>query len=186
MSISRPDGALTVESSSELLNLTNLQKEYEHNLVEITKQIKNIKNNLLTEKVIAKKIADKNLSWERFRYARIRVDNESDMHINLNDVWRAYRLWYEAVGVDTTPRLTQIEVLSYFQKEFGINTPYQRYRGISVFWTEEDLEEYDKTHKLEAEEATCTVCYETKTECWAWNTTPVKNAPVCDDCLSKR
>lgn len=33
------------------------------------------------------------------------------------------------------------------------------------------------------EDATCVVCNETKTEDWAWNTTAVKNAPVCGDCL---
>lgn len=42
---------------------------------------------------------------------------------------------------------------------------------------DEDEDEEDQ------EEATCVVCSETKTEDWAWNTTPVKNAPVCSDCL---
>lgn len=45
----------------------------------------------------------------------------------------------------------------------------------------DNLEEKD-----DEEEATCVECGETKTESWAWNTTPVKNAPVCGDCVHKR
>lgn len=52
---------------------------------------------------------------------------------------------------------------------------------------EEDQEEGDMRKREDAvEEATCVVCSETKTEDWAWNTTPVKNAPVCGDCLDSK
>ena len=34
------------------------------------------------------------------------------------------------------------------------------------------------------EEETCVKCFLTKTEVWSYNTTPVKNAPVCSDCLN--
>ena len=32
-------------------------------------------------------------------------------------------------------------------------------------------------------EETCVKCNETKIESWYYNTTPIKNAPVCQDCL---
>ena len=38
---------------------------------------------------------------------------------------------------------------------------------------------------FEAEEETCVKCKETKTEDWYYNTTDVKNAPVCEDCRDK-
>jgi hypothetical protein len=47
-------------------------------------------------------------------------------------------------------------------------------------------EEEDEDQEDAVEEATCVVCNETKTEDWAWNTTPVLNAPVCSDCLEAR
>ena len=31
---------------------------------------------------------------------------------------------------------------------------------------------------------TCVKCDQTKSEVWSYNTTPVKNAPVCSDCLN--
>jgi len=38
----------------------------------------------------------------------------------------------------------------------------------------------------EEEEETCASCGETKTDIWYYNTTPVKNAPVCTDCRNER
>ena len=43
---------------------------------------------------------------------------------------------------------------------------------------------YNKPDEQEAEE-TCVKCKETKTEDWYYNTTDVKNAPVCEDCRDK-
>jgi hypothetical protein len=80
----------------------------------------------------------------------MRVDNESDQQTTLTDFWRAYRYWYEAVG-GAGKRLTQAELNKRLEDEFGKPSQGKFYRGVVVFNTEEDLEEYDTNKKLEAE-----------------------------------
>lgn len=47
-------------------------------------------------------------------------------------------------------------------------------------------EEEEEEEKEEEEEETCVSCGETKTDNWYYNTTPIKNAPVCTDCREER
>ena len=59
-----------------------------------------------------------------------------------------------------------------------------RYTGSSRFamwWC--GLTDDMEAEAGEEEEETCVKCDETKTESWSYNTTPVKNAPVCQECL---
>ena len=117
-----------------------------------------------------------------------------------NYTLKQIRKWEEQYATDD-------EIDDYVSKSVGINYSYgdskngkciinwsfaldennkirtASYGGSSCFamwwcgWTDNEEDEEEE------EEETCTVCNETKTDSWAYNTTPVKNAAVCTDCL---
>jgi phage/plasmid-associated DNA primase/plasmid maintenance system antidote protein VapI len=89
-------------------------------------------------------------SYAKFRFGRMRVDRDSDEQTSLPDFWRAYRYWYEAVG-GAGKRLAQADLNKRLEDEFGKPSQGKYYRGVVVFNTEEDVEEYDTNKKLEAE-----------------------------------
>ena len=81
-------------------------------------------------------------SYAKFRFGRMRIDRDSDEQTTLTDVWRSYRYWYEAVG-GAGKRLTMAELTKRLEDEFGKLSQGKYYRGVVVFNTEEDVEEYD-------------------------------------------
>jgi P4 family phage/plasmid primase-like protien len=86
-------------------------------------------------------------SYAKFRYGRMRVDRDSDEKVTINDVWRAYRYWYEAVG-GAGKKLTQAELNRRLEDEFGKAKEGKFYSGVFVFNTEEDTEAFDEERKL--------------------------------------
>ena len=54
------------------------------------------------------------------------------------------------------------------------NQPYELWRYIQNHCLPDPEEVWE----------TCVKCSKTKTEVWSYNTTPVKNAPVCSECLN--
>lgn len=88
-------------------------------------------------------------SYAKFRYSRMRVDRDSDEQSTLNDVWRSYRYWQEAVG-GVGKKLTQAELQRRLEDEFGKPSQGKFYSGLIVFNTEEDVEQYDEQKRLEA------------------------------------
>lgn len=91
-------------------------------------------------------------SYAKFRYSRMRVDRDSDEQSTLNDVWRSYRYWQEAVG-GAGKKLTQAELQRRLEDEFGKPSQGKYYSGLIVFNTEEDVEQYDEQKKLEVSPA---------------------------------
>ena len=91
--------------------------------------------------------ADRKTSYASFRFARIRVDRDSDTMVKLEDVWRAFSHYQTCNGTKFL-RLTKSEVVLYFIKEFSAKA---NYRGIEIFHTEEDVQEWDKNKALESE-----------------------------------
>ena len=81
-------------------------------------------------------------SYAKFRYSRMRVDRNSDEKCSLNDIWRAYRYWYEAVG-GSGKKLNQIDLNRRLEDEFGKAKESKFYSGLFVFNTEEDAEAHD-------------------------------------------
>jgi hypothetical protein len=75
------------------------------------------------------------------------VDRDSDEQTTLAEIWRSYKYWLEAVG-GVGKRLTQTELNRRLEDEFGKPTQGKFYRGVVVFNTDEDVEEYDKSKKL--------------------------------------
>lgn len=91
-------------------------------------------------------------SYARYRYSRMRVDRDSDEQTTLAEIWRSYKYWLEAVG-GVGKRLTQTELNRRLEDEFGKPTQGKFYRGVVVFNTDEDVEDYDKSKKMGAVEA---------------------------------
>jgi hypothetical protein len=60
----------------------------------------------------------------------------------------------------------------------GLMTDYDEVKNI-IDYIENLCESYD-----EREKETCGQCKETKIDIWYYNTTPVKNLPICSDCHS--
>jgi P4 family phage/plasmid primase-like protien len=85
-------------------------------------------------------------SYAKFRFSRLRVDRDSDEQITLTDIWRAYRYWYEAVG-GAGKKLQQAELNRRLEDEFGKPSQSKFYRGLVVFNTEEDAENYDNDRR---------------------------------------
>jgi phage/plasmid-associated DNA primase len=86
-------------------------------------------------------------SYARYRYSRMRVDRDSDEQTTLAEIWRSYKYWLEAVG-GVGKRLTQNELNRRLEDEFGKPSQGKYYRGVVVFNTDEDVEEYDNSKKL--------------------------------------
>ena len=86
-------------------------------------------------------------SYAKFRYSRMRVDRDSDEKCSINDIWRAYKYWYEAVG-GAGKKLTQAELNRRLEDEFGKAKESKFYSGLFVFNTEEDAEGYDEEKRL--------------------------------------
>jgi hypothetical protein len=78
--------------------------------------------------------------------------------------------------------MLECNLYNLLNSEFIVDPPQEYWDWFHVKTKEKEEEEQEEE---EEEEATCTDCNETKTEDWSWNTTPVKNAPVCGDCLNK-
>jgi P4 family phage/plasmid primase-like protien len=85
-------------------------------------------------------------SYAKFRYGRMRVDRDSEERSTINDIWRAYRYWYEAVG-GAGKKLTMAELLRRLEDEFGKPKEGKYYSGVFVFDTEEAAEGYDQERK---------------------------------------
>ena len=86
-------------------------------------------------------------SYAKFRFGRMRVNRDSDEKTTINDVWRAYRYWYEAVG-GAGKKLTQAELNRRLEDEFGKPKEGKFYGGVFVFNTEEDTETYDEEQRM--------------------------------------
>jgi phage/plasmid-associated DNA primase len=84
--------------------------------------------------------------YAKFRYSRMRVDRDSDEQATLTDIARNYRYWHEGAG-QGTKRLTQQELQKRLEDEFGKPSQGKYYRGVIVFNTEEEVEEYDNAKK---------------------------------------
>lgn len=85
-------------------------------------------------------------SYAKFRYGRMRVDRDSEERSTINDIWRAYRYWYEAVG-GAGKKLTMAELLRRLEDEFGKPKEGKYYSGVFVFDTEEAAEAYDQERR---------------------------------------
>lgn len=90
-------------------------------------------------------------SYAKFRFGRMRVDRDSDERCNINDIWRAYRYWYEAVG-GAGKKLTQADLNRRLEDEFGKAKESKFYSGLFVFNTEEDAETYDEERRATSNE----------------------------------
>ena len=88
-------------------------------------------------------------SYAKFRFGRIRVERDSDEQASIADIWRSYRYWQEAVG-GVGKKLTQAEVVRRLEDEFGKPSQGKFYRGLVVFNTEEEVEQYDQDRLAEA------------------------------------
>jgi phage/plasmid-associated DNA primase len=86
-------------------------------------------------------------SYARFKTARIRVDRDSDEQVTANDVWRAYRYWYDAVG-GAGKKLQQADLVRRLDVDLGKPSQGKFYRGLIVFNTEEDIDKYDEDKRL--------------------------------------
>ena len=86
-------------------------------------------------------------TYARFRFGRMRVDRNSEEKVSINDIWRAYRYWYEAVG-GAGKKLSQAELVRRLEDEFGKAKESKFYSGVFVFNTEEDTETYDEEQRL--------------------------------------
>ena len=82
-------------------------------------------------------------SFASFKNARVRQERESESTTNVNDFWRAYKYWVEAVG-GVGKKLTQKELVARLESEFGKPTNGKSYTGIFVFNTDEELETYEE------------------------------------------
>jgi P4 family phage/plasmid primase-like protien len=88
-------------------------------------------------------------SYAKFKSARIRVDRDSDEQVTVNDVWRSYRYWYDAVG-GAGKKLQQADLIRRLDIDLGKPSQGKFYRGVIVFNTEEDIDKYDEEKRLEA------------------------------------
>jgi phage/plasmid-associated DNA primase len=86
-------------------------------------------------------------SYAKFRYSRIRVDRDSDEQATINDIWRSYRYWHEAVG-GVGRKITQTQLIKRLEDEFGKASQNKFYTGLFVFNTEEDVEQYDEQLRI--------------------------------------
>lgn len=85
--------------------------------------------------------------FQDFWKARVRVNKNSDHQVSVNDMWRSYRYWFEQVAPGK--KLTQVELLK--KVEEVLDAPQRPlfqdklvYKGVFVFITGEDAEEYDQ------------------------------------------
>jgi len=81
-------------------------------------------------------------SYAKFKGARIRMQKDSDEQVTLNDIWRSYRYWYDAVG-GAGKKLQQADLLRRLEMDLGKPSQGKFYRGLVVFNTEEDVETFD-------------------------------------------
>jgi len=81
-------------------------------------------------------------SYAKFKGARIRMQKDSDEQVTLNDIWRSYRYWYDAVG-GAGKKLQQADLQRRLEIDLGKPSQGKFYRGLVVFNTEEDIETYD-------------------------------------------
>lgn len=81
-------------------------------------------------------------SYAKFKSARIRMQKDSDEQVTLNDIWRSYRYWYDAVG-GAGKKLQQADLMRRLDTDLGKPSQGKFYRGLVVFNTEEDVETYD-------------------------------------------
>ena len=88
-------------------------------------------------------------SYAKFKSARIRVDRDSDEQVTVNDVWRSYRYWYDAVG-GAGKKLQQADLIRRLDIDLGKPSQGKFYRGVIVFNTEEDIDKYDEEKRQEA------------------------------------
>ena len=82
----------------------------------------------------------------------MRYEKDSDDQCTINDIWRAYRYWHEAVGGSGGKKLSQSELLKRLEDQFGKARQGKFFPGVFVFNTEEDLEDYERGKK-EVEDA---------------------------------
>ena len=79
--------------------------------------------------------------------------------------------------------MLECNLYNLLNAEHCVDAPQEYWDWFDRILRSRRVKEDEEEEEEEEEEATCVVCNETKTEDWAWNTTAVKNAPVCGDCL---
>ncbi len=84
-------------------------------------------------------------SFGKFKASRIR--EEIGQEAVIKDIWRVYKNWVEGVGGGGR-RLTMQELQKRLDDEFG--QPYDRktYKRVLLFDSDEDIEEYDNSKRL--------------------------------------
>jgi P4 family phage/plasmid primase-like protien len=82
-------------------------------------------------------------SFGKFKQARIRACPGTEA--TLKELFRAYKYWYEQVGsAGGGKKLTMTELQKRLDDEFGMPADKKTYRRITVFDSDEDLEEWER------------------------------------------
>jgi hypothetical protein len=133
-------------------------KEAQEKLALLEKEVEYVKKEfnhhqekavLLTKMLEMKKEMDKTAPhhFHTFWKARVRVDKETEHTGNITDLWRSYKYWCEKAAPDK--KLSQADLLRKVEEVFGkperpLNQEKEVFKGIYFFFTDEDVEEYDK------------------------------------------
>lgn len=143
---------------SEMSIVRSAKREAEAKIASLTKELEDTQKELKYQEgrlvllVEIDKLKEKIVKlsphhFQDFWKARVRVDKNSDNQVSVNDMWRSYRYWFE--GAAPGKKLTQVELLK--KVEEVLDAPQRPlfqdklvYKGVFVFMTEEEGEEYDQ------------------------------------------
>jgi hypothetical protein len=84
-------------------------------------------------------------SVAKFVNARIReVSNNESV---IKDIYREYKMWYEAIGGGVGRKLSQNELYKRLCDKYGEPGDKKTFKRFMLFDSDESIEEYDKNNK---------------------------------------
>lgn len=86
-------------------------------------------------------------NFARFKEACFRVAKTRDEiveHLQWTKIWKVYKSWYDQFGVGSGARLKEKELKERCCEVFKVPTDTKTFRGLYIFNSEEDAEEWDK------------------------------------------